>query len=187
MNFTNNPRKAIVAGALLILIAFSWNCARFKSLPADVPNDGLFLPDGFQALVVIDSLSGQARHIAVNSNGDIYVKARSPYLNGGYGNIALRDTDGDGKADLIIPFGKYEGHTYGTAMRIHDGYLYFSSELVVYRMRLTPGQLVPDSQMDTVVIDSLPYHEHQTKPVAFDDQGHIFVGWGGRVQRRPGQ
>jgi len=178
MNFTNNPRKAIVAGALLILIGFSWNCARLKSVPSDAPNDGLFLPDGFQALVVVDSLSGQARHIAVNSNGDIYVKARSPYLNNEYGNIALRDTNGDGKADLIVPFGKYEGHTYGTAMRIHDGYLYFSSELTVYRMRLTPGQLVPDSQMDTIVMDSLPYHEHQTKPVAFDDQGHIFVGWG---------
>jgi glucose/arabinose dehydrogenase len=178
MNFTKNPRKAIVAGALLILIGFSWNCARLKSVPSDAPNDGLFLPDGFHALVVVDSLKGQARHIAVNSNGDIYVKARSPYLNDGYGNIALRDTNGDGKADLIVPFGKYEGHTYGTAMRIHDGYLYFSSELMVYRMRLIPGQLVPDSQMDTIVIDSLPYHEHQTKPVAFDDKGHIFVGWG---------
>jgi glucose/arabinose dehydrogenase/mono/diheme cytochrome c family protein len=191
MNFTKTPRKTVVTGLLLILLGFSWNCARLKS-PDDAPNNGLFLPDGFQATVVVDSLKGQARHIAVNSNGDIYVKARSPHLNDGYGNIALRDTDGDGKADLIIPFGKYDGHTYGTAMRIHDGYLYFSSELMVYRMRLTPGQLVPDSRMDTIVIDSLPYHEHQTKPVAFDDKGHVFVGWGagsnaGQVDnRQPG-
>jgi glucose/arabinose dehydrogenase/mono/diheme cytochrome c family protein len=49
---------------------------------------------------------------------------------------------------------------------------------MVYRMKLTSGQLVPDSQMDTIVIDNPPYHEHQTKPVAFDDKGHIFVGWG---------
>jgi len=159
-------------------MGLSWNCARLKTTPVYAENDGLYLPDGFQAMVVVDSLKGQARHIAVNSNGDIYVKARNPYTNDGYGNVALRDTNGDGRADLIVPFGKYDGHTYGTAMRVHDGYIYFSSELMVYRMKLTPGQLVPDSQLDTVVIDEPPYHEHQTKPVAFDDKGHIFVGWG---------
>jgi glucose/arabinose dehydrogenase/cytochrome c553 len=178
MRAHSQSSKFIVTGVLLILMGLSWNCARLKPEPVYAVNDGLYLPDGFQAIVVVDSLAGQARHIAVNSNGDIYVKARSPYTNDGYGNVALRDTNGDGRADLIVPFGKYDGHTYGTAMRIHDGYIYFSSELMVYRMKLTPGQLVPDSQMDTVVIDEPPYHEHQTKPVAFDDKGHIFVGWG---------
>jgi glucose/arabinose dehydrogenase/cytochrome c553 len=190
MKLTNSPRKAIdcvlryfhshslkfiIAGALLTVMGFSLNNTR---LTADSDNGGLFLPDGFKALVVVDSLKGQARHIAVNSNGDIYVKARNHYSNGGYGNIALRDTNGDGKADIITPFGKYDGHTYGTAMRVHDGYLYFSSELMVYRMKLKRGQLVPDSKMDTIVIDNPPYHEHQTKPIAFDNKGHIFVGWG---------
>ena len=166
-----------LAGAGLAAILLGSNIVP-KPLAAASDNDGLFLPDGFQALVVVDSLNGQARHIAVNSNGDIYVKARNHRLNGGYGNIALRDTNGDGKADIIAPFGKYDGHTYGTAMRIHDGYLYFSSELIVYRMRLKPGQLIPDGKMDTIVIDNPPYHEHQTKPIAFDNNGHIFVGWG---------
>ncbi len=194
MNLTNSIRKGLAnisryfhshllkligACILLTFLGFSWNNVS-RNHPASVApdNDGLFLPDGFQAIVVVDSLKGEARHIAVNSNGDIYVKVRSPWLNGGYGNIALRDTNGDGKADIIQPFGKYEGHSYGTAMRIHDGYLYFSSELVVYRMKLKRGQLVPDSKMDTIVIDNPPYHEHQTKPVAFDNKGHIYVGWG---------
>jgi glucose/arabinose dehydrogenase/mono/diheme cytochrome c family protein len=193
MNLTNLNRKAlanalhrfrlllfmfIAVAALFVFMAFSWNGDNTKLPPADSDNGGLFLPDGFRALVVVDSLKGQARHIAVNSNGDIYVKARNHFLNGGYGNIALRDTNGDGKADIITPFGKYDGHTYGTAMRIHDGYLYFSSELMVYRMKLKRGQLIPDSKMDTIVIDKPPYHEHQTKPLAFDNKGHIFVGWG---------
>lgn len=171
--------KLIGIFILLTFLGFSWNNVS-KNHPAPVAgdNDGLFLPDGFKAIVVADSLNGGARHIAVNSNGDIYVKVRSPWLNGGYGNIALRDTDGDGKVDIIKPFGKYEGHSYGTAMRIHDGYLYFSSELMVYRIKLKRGQLVPDSKMDTIVIDNPPYHEHQTKPVAFDNKGHIYVGWG---------
>ena len=176
--FHSHLWKFIAAGVLLVFMGFSWENTRVKTLPADADNDRLFLPDGFQALVVVDSLKGQARHIAVNKNGDIYVKARNHNLNGGYGNIALRDTNGDGRADVITPFGKYDGHTYGTAMRVHDGYLYFSSELMVYRMKLKRGQLVPDSKIDTVVIDNPPYHEHQTKPIAFDNKGHIYVGWG---------
>lgn len=178
-NFLRSHSLKLAGGGLAaILLGASWGNIVPKP-PAGAPdNAGLFLPDGFQALIVVDSLKGQARQIAVNSNGDIYVKARNHRLNDGYGNIALRDTNGDGRADIIAPFGKYEGHTYGTAMRIHDGYLYFSSELIVYRMRLKPGQLIPDGKMDTIVIDNPPYHEHQTKPIAFDNNGHIFVGWG---------
>jgi len=188
--FNSNLIKFFCAGVLLAFLGFSWNGVSRDHPAAIAPdNDGLFLPDGFQAIVVVDSLKGQTRHIAVNSNGDIYVKVRNHRLNDGYGNIALRDTNGDGKADIITPFGKYDGHTYGTAMRIHDGYLYFSSELMVYRMKLKKGQLVPDSRMDTIVIDNPPYHEHQTKPIAFDNKGHIYVGWGagsnaGQVKNR---
>jgi glucose/arabinose dehydrogenase/cytochrome c553 len=176
----------------LIVMGFAQYKPNTGLPPADPDNGGLFLPGGFRAVVVVDSLKGQARHIAVNTNGDIYVKARNHVRNDGYGNIALRDTNNDGKADIIKPFGKYEGRSYGTAMRIHNGYLYYSSELIVYRNKLTPGQLVPDSKMDTIVIDNPPYHEHQTKPVAFDDSGHIYVGWGAGsnasqvANRRPG-
>src|SRR4051812_14361038 len=90
--------KFIIAGALLVIMGFSLSAPR---LTVDADNGGLFLPDGFKALVVVDSLKGQARHIAVNSNGDIYVKARNHRSNDGYGNIAIRDTNGDGRADII--------------------------------------------------------------------------------------
>ena len=39
-------------------------------LKTDEDNGGLFLPDGFGALVVADSV-GPSRHLAVNDNGDI--------------------------------------------------------------------------------------------------------------------
>jgi len=173
------PKLSLVCFRLFTLSMAFYSCKPPGGLPsADKDNGGLALPDGFNAVVVVDSLAGQARHLAVNDNGDIYVKARNHEKNGGFGNIALRDTDNDGKADVIEPFGQYEGHTYGTAMRVHNGYLYYSSELVVYRNKLKAGQLVPDSKMDTIVIDNPPYHEHQTKPIAFDDNGHMFVGWG---------
>ena len=48
---------------------------------------------------------GPSRHLAVNKNGDIYVKLRT--ATGRNGNVALRDTDMDGKADIIERFGDY--------------------------------------------------------------------------------
>ena len=75
-------------------------CQCSQKLPAGDPdNGGLFLPEGFEALVVVDSLKGRARHLAVKDNGDIYVKLRFPDSVGG--NAALRDTDNDGKACLL--------------------------------------------------------------------------------------
>ena len=68
------------------------------SLKTDEDNGGLFLPDGFGALVVADSV-GPSRHLAVNNNGDVYVKLRIE--TGKLGNIALRDSDNDGKIELI--------------------------------------------------------------------------------------
>ena len=164
---------------IFILAATLIRCTSTAELPAGDPgNGGLFLPDGFEAIVVVDSLKGRARHIAVNDNGDIYVKARFPKEGG---NIALRDTTGDGKADIIQPFGDYKADgTYGTAMRIYNGYLYYSSQLVVYRSKLTPGKLVPDSEIEVILTDDHAHgsHEHVAKPVTFDDKGNIYVPFG---------
>src|SRR5689334_1181438 len=52
------------------------------------------LPAGFSSTVVAKNL-GRARHIAVNSNGDIYVKLER--LKAGKGIIWLRDKNGDGR------------------------------------------------------------------------------------------
>ncbi|MEZ0610895.1 c-type cytochrome [Fibrella sp. WM1] len=150
-------------------------------LPArTAENGGLFLPDGFEATVVVDSLPGRARHLAVNDNGDIYVKARFA-RDKDESVIALRDTNGDGRADVIRQFGGLaRERAYGTAMRIHDGYLYFSSELYVYRYKLTPGELVPSSPMEIVLTDDHKHgmHEHIAKPITFDQQGNLYVPFG---------
>src|SRR5690606_29994195 len=111
-------------------------------------------------------------------NGDIYVKARFPKEGG---NIALRDTMGDGKADIVVQWGDYIADgTYGTAMRIYNGYLYFSSQLVVYRVKLKPGQLVPDGEIEVILTDDHPHgsHEHVAKPITFDNNGNMFVPFG---------
>ncbi len=145
----------------------------------DPGNGGLFLPGNFEAVVVADSI-GPARHISVNDNGDVYVKLRYSKKGEG-GNVALRDINNDGKADSIVRFGDYENEgSLASAMRIHNGYLYFSSELVIYRNKLTPGKLIPESKMEVVLKDDHEHgtHWHITKPMSFDDKGHMYVPFG---------
>lgn len=170
-----NPRLFLFVLAVFCLTY----CKQERELPpGDAGNGGLFLPDNFEALVVVDSINGRARQLAVNDNGDIYVKLM---LKDAGGNVALRDTTNDGKADAIAKFGDYKDNgNYGTAMRIHDGYLYFSSELVVYRYKLTPGQLIPQGNIETIVTDDHPHgtHEHNGKPIAFDNKGNLYVPFG---------
>ncbi len=176
---TRRMPKIFLAAFIIFFTIYGFTHYQQGGLPkGDKDNAGLFLPDGFEALAVVDSLPGDARHLAVNANGDIYVKTRLHNQNGGFGNIAMRDTDNDGKADIITPFNEYFSSQYGTAMKIHNGYLYYSSNLIVYRQKLTPGKLVPEGKIDTIVLDLPPSHAHQTKPIAFDGKGYMYVGWG---------
>ena len=150
-------------------------CNTRTELPKGDPgNGGLFLPGDFEAIVVADSI-GPARHLAVNDNGDIYVKL-SHSKKGEGGNVALRDVDNDGRADSIVRFGDYDNPGgLSNCMRIHSGYLYFASELVVYRNKLTPGKLIPESKTEVVLTEEYPgnTHWHITKPISFDDKGHM--------------
>lgn len=170
----------VVVLFLLTLIVAS--CSSSVELPeSDPDNGGLALPHGFEALVVADS-TGHARHLAVNDNGDIYVRLSSNDKTRG-GNIALRDTTGDGKADIIIRFGGTDDRrtSYGTGMVIHNGYLYYSSATNLYRQKLAPGKLIPDSESEVVLTDDHDHgiHWHITKPVSFDNKGNMYIPFGG--------
>ena len=107
------------------------------------------------------------------------------------GLVALRDTTNDGKADIIKAFGDYtdEGN-YGTGMRIHNGYLYFSTAGEVYRTRMTPEKLIPEGKVELILTDDYKNDEHGfehiAKPLAFDDQGNMYVPFGAPVRRLSG-
>ena len=149
---------------LITLIAVS--CSDDVGLSFDENNGGLFLPEGFKALVVHEGV-GKSRHIAVNHNGDIYVKLAKDF--GRDGNVALRDADGDGKAEIIQRFGDYPNDgRFATEMKINDGYLYYSSERVVYRQRLNSKKLVPNSPVEVILKDPYPIRWHNAKSIAFD-------------------
>ena len=189
-------KKILAIGIWLSSAVFFTQCK--SELKGDADNGGLMLPNGFEALVVVDSL-GSARHLAVNDNGDIYVKLRASYPDGS--NVAMRDEDGDGKADVIKKFGLYTDEMgYGTAMRIYNGYLYFSSTGDVFRVKLRPGELLPDTAMELIVHDDYMHDphgaQHTAKPVTFDDKGRMYVPYGApsdvcqqfdRIPESPGQ
>ncbi|MCK5468643.1 MAG: PQQ-dependent sugar dehydrogenase [Cyclobacteriaceae bacterium] len=176
MNIQFFPIQKLLACFLICLAG----CQSPSQMPSPDPdNGGLLLPDGFKALVVADSV-GRARHLAINDNGDIYIKLSSSAPKGGI--VALRDNNGDGRMDVRQRFGGVPSgsRNYGTTMTIHNGYLYYSSALVLYRQKLTSESLVPTGPSEEVLIDDHAHgvHWHITKPVSFDDNGYMYVPFG---------
>ena len=152
-----------------------WNCESVSV------SGELFLPEGFESTVFIDSIPEKVRHIAVDATGKVYAKFNKPSDRGVL--IALKDVTHDGVADSIIPFGNYSAPQkggYSTAARIYEGYLYFSSRLAVYRYKLNADTMIPAGPLETVVLDDHSHgsHEHIAKPIAFDNDGNLYVPFG---------
>lgn len=132
----------------------------------------LSLPQGFAAVVVAEEI-GQARHIAVNDNGDIYVKLAK--LKEGKGIVGLRDLNSDGKADKITSFAEYAG----TGMVIKNGYLYASSNSEVFRYQLNDRNEIADIDKPERIITGLwDRRQHNSKSLALDNAGNIYVNIG---------
>lgn len=139
-----------------------------SSLKADADNGGISIPEGFSAFVVADNL-GHTRHIKVASNGDIYASLSRQVKDGGI--VCLRDTTGDGKADVVV----YTGTFDGTGIGLHNDYLYFGADTIIVRYPLKRDELVPDPAYQVVVRGFEETHQHATKPFSFDDRGNIYV------------
>ncbi|HTS44234.1 MAG TPA: PQQ-dependent sugar dehydrogenase [Puia sp.] len=132
----------------------------------------LTLPAGFSSTVFAEGL-GSARHLVVTGNGYVYVKLQRP--KNGRGIVRLRDTNGDGKAEEVVSFGNYGG----TGIAIKDGYLYASSDEEVFRYKLDANNTVinPD-QPEKIITGLLSRHEHESKSIALDNAGNIYVNIG---------
>src|SRR5882757_2014649 len=94
-------------------------------------SSGIVLSQGFCATVFADKI-GHARHLVVGPNGVVYVNTWSGryYKNdsppaGGF-LVALRDTQGTGKADVVERFGDgvAAGSAGGTGIQLYNGAIY---------------------------------------------------------------
>lgn len=137
------------------------------------PNDGdITIPKEFEAVVVADEL-GRGRHLAVRDNGDIFLKLRAK--KNGHSLVALRDTTGDGLADVIRYFSNTDG---GTGVSIQGDWLYHSSDDQVFRQRLHPTELLPDEETQTVIGELPQQRQHAAKSLALNGKGDLFINIG---------
>ncbi len=141
------------------------------SCPEGGDNDGLVLQDGFCAIVVADSL-GRGRHLAVRENGDIYVALRQKNDHGAI--AALRDNDGDGRADTIAFFGE----TGGTGIRFRGDFLYFAADTFIVRYPMMGDGLLPVGKAEPIVTGFVNQRSHAVKPFEFDEAGNLYVNVG---------
>ena len=166
-------RRALLAILATASTAFIGNALWAQSSsPCDAGNGGLTLPAGFCAKVVAEAVGG-ARHLAVSASGIVYVALRNTQ-NAPGGVVALRDTNGDGRADAQEKF----GDSGGTGLVLHNGYLYMSRDDAVVRFPMKEGQTLPVGPAETVVSGFPQQRVHPTKSLAIDNQGGLFVNVG---------
>jgi glucose/arabinose dehydrogenase len=155
---------------MLTVLGVSSPAGTHFSKPAcDRGNAGLTVPAGFCAVLVGDSLGG-VRHIVVAENGDVFAAVQG--RNGG-GILALRDTNGDGRADIRKQFASGGG----SGITLTGGYLYFGLDDRIIRYPWAAGQLEPRGEAE-VIVQGLPTGGHGAKGIAVTRNGVLYSSIG---------
>jgi glucose/arabinose dehydrogenase len=129
--------------------------------------------------------------MAVAPDGTVYVNNRtgsqSPAL------LALRDTKGDGHADIVQTFGPPGGGGTGIAIYKNGVFVEIGDEIVRYDLKA--GDIAPTGKQQTVV-SGLPINgDHRARSFAIDTKGNLFVDLGSatnscqqenRIEESPG-
>jgi glucose/arabinose dehydrogenase len=158
-----------------------------SAAPAGCPRDdsGLKLPPGFCATVFADD-TGHARHLVVSPDGVVYVNTWSGryYATDGRTQpsdrgflVALKDTQGTGKADVIQHFGETlnSGGAGGTGIALYDGFLYAEINDKIVRYTLLHASIVPKGPPETVVTGLPLRGDHPMHPFGIDAGGSMYV------------
>jgi glucose/arabinose dehydrogenase/mono/diheme cytochrome c family protein len=155
-----------------------------QSASSACPDDdsGLTLPAGFCASIFADGI-GHARHLLVAPNGVVYVNTWSGRY---YGNdtphaggflVALQDTTGTGKANVIQRFGETvaSGGAGGTGIALYRGAIFAEINDRIVKYALPPDALVARDPAVTIV-SGLPLGgDHPMHPLAIDADGTMYV------------
>ncbi|TAM82471.1 MAG: c-type cytochrome [Acidobacteria bacterium] len=145
-------------------------------------NSGLKLPPGFCGTIFADDI-GHARHLVVAADGVVYANTWSgdyygnqPPHPGGF-LVALQDTTGAGKADVIRRFGEtaQTGGAGGVGIGLYKGSIYAEINDRIVRYALTSGSIVPTGSPETIV-SGLPLGgDHPMHPFVIDPEGNMYV------------
>ena len=166
-------RLSIAVLSAILLMTLIVTVGRAAAPTCDADNGGLKLPQGFCAAVVADNV-GQARHLVVAPNGDVFVSRETGRGGTGGGIVALRDKDGDGKLETKEEFG--QGSATGIGLR--NGFIYYATPTSIVRYKLQPGQLKPTVEAETVAMELPERRQHSDKGLAFDGKGGVYVNFG---------
>lgn len=172
------PVRALLSAASLLLAA----PLSVRAATAQCPTAGLSLPAGFCASVFAQGL-GRARHLAVATNGVVYVNTwrdqdyeKGPLAAGGF-IVALRDTKGTGTADVVERFGPpaAKGGHGGTGIALYQDAVYAEETDRIERYRLRAPDIVP-REPPQVIVSGLPLGgDHPMRPFVIDADGQLYV------------
>lgn len=144
----------------------------------------LVLPAGFCATVFADSIA-HGRHVTVAPNGDVYVTLEgtrpSPEKRlsdvatreRAASFVALRDTNRDGRADII----RRMGTVGNTGIGLYNGYLYVDEGKSIVRYQRADSALVPAGARE-VVVSGLPMTGHRARNFAIGPDGAMYLNVG---------
>lgn len=161
------------------VIGGSAGTAEMRLAPAacDKGTGGLRLPAGFCATIFADSI-GSARHLVVAPNGDVFVNLqtarRGPVASVAAGQVGLRDSNNDGRADMVERFGT----AGGTGIALHNGFLYADAGTSIIRHPLPAGQLRPAGPQEVVVSGMPGLPGHVSRNFAITSNGTMYVNIG---------
>jgi glucose/arabinose dehydrogenase/mono/diheme cytochrome c family protein len=148
-------------------------------------NGGIVLSHGFCATVFADNI-GHARHLVVAPNGVVYVNTWSGryYKNdsppaGGF-LVALRDTKGTGKADVVERFGDgvAQGSGGGTGIQLYNGAIYAEVNDKIVKYALVANGIAPTGKPEVIVSGMPLTGDHPMHPFIIDPKGNLFVDMG---------
>jgi len=162
-----------VAVKFMLMVVFSFAAARAigndstKVKHRNADEVTLKLPAGFTAVSIAENV-GKNRHIAVNANGDLYVKLSK--LKNGKGIIVLKESGG--KAKIVNSFGDFAG----TGIAIKNGYVYASNDREVFRYKMNDkGAVDPSQKPEKIITGLIDRRQHESKPITLDNDGNIYV------------
>ena len=156
--------------AILSQAATNPPAAAAPACPADT---GITLPPGFCATIFADNL-GHARHLAVAPNGTVYVNTLGGPSSASGFLVALRDTKGQGRADVVQRFGA-GAPAGGTGIAFYKGAIFAEMRDRILRYPLPAGAILPNGAPQ-MVVSGLPITgDHPMHPFVISAQGTLYV------------